>query len=193
MKTLKDIHCHAPQANGQIKFILSIALALFLACGMLMGCSGKKSILEVPVAPRFHACQEFPFVEFSITQQDALPGIESNVRKQRTYRVEVEIPADDGDGWLNVVESLNEWELWVDSVRVPMRFRPLRADMHAIYSGSRIFYGSSRSGSMKLPEEEYMHHGTELNGEARLVGYNSMVCYTHSIDSIIRLPLIVAP
>ena len=138
-------------------------------------------------------CQFIPLESISVTQQDALPGIESNLRKQRTYRLEVKVFEEEIDRWMDVLEQMNTWELWVDSVAVPVRFRPMQKKGHMMFSGLRMFYAPSSGGSMSLPVETYALHGVALNGQARLVGYNAHQCYASALDSLIARPLIVAP
>ncbi|MBL6866568.1 MAG: hypothetical protein ISQ97_05685 [Flavobacteriales bacterium] len=173
---------------------LSTRLSVVVVTSILLtACEASKPLAVTETAARLSNCQVAPFVPVSATQQDALPGVESNVRKQRTYRLEMAISAEEGDAWLNAIESINQWELWVDSVVVPVRFRPMRADMHIAFRGLRMFYAASSEGGMQLPVEEYAHHGTALLGTARLVGYNTTECYSYSLDTLQALPLIVAP
>ena len=134
-----------------------------------------------------------PLESVSVTQQDALPGMESNLRKQRTYRLEVKVFEEEIDLWLDVLERMNTWELWVDSVAVPLRFRPMQKKGHLMFSGLRMFYGPSSGGSIALPVETYALHGVALKDQARLVGYNELECFASALDSLIALPLIVAP
>ena len=165
----------------------------FFAVMWLTSCGTSKQVPEMNSTQQLTDCTRVPFHSISATQQDALPGVESNLRKQRTYRLEMGIPAEEGDGWLNVLESINQWELWVDSVAVPLRFQPMQADMSIAFSGLRMFYTTSSEGSMQLPVENYDRHGTALNGTARLVGYSGTACYAHALDTLVALPLIVAP
>ena len=172
----------------------STCLSLVVVTSILFtACEASTPLAVTEAAAPLSNCQVAPFVSISATQQDALPGVESNVRKQRTYRLEMEISAAEGDAWLNAIESINQWELWVDSVEVPVRFRPMQKKGHLMFSGLRMFYGPSSGGSMALPVETYGLHGVALNGQARLVGYNALQCYASTIDSLIALPLIVAP
>lgn len=190
MKTLKSLH--------RLRLLLAVNLSTRLSMVvimsiLLMACEASKPLAVAETATRFSNCQATPFVSVSATQQDVLPGLESNVRKQRTYRLEVEIPAAEGDAWLNAMESIDKWELWVDSVVVPVRFRPMRAPKYLKFGGLRTFYAPAREGSMQLPVEEYARHGTALQGKARLVGYNATECYSYSLDTLQALPLIIAP
>lgn len=164
-----------------------------VASVFLSACVNPKPLTDVPTPPRLPNCQFIPVESIAVTQQDALPGIESNLRKQRTYRLELQISEADGDEWLNVLEQMNGWELWVDSVAVPVRFRPMQKQGNMLFSGSRMFYGVSSGGSMQLPVEKYAIHGAALQGKARLVGYNSNQCYASELDTLSALPLIVAP
>ena len=100
---------------------------------------------------------------------------------------------EETDHWMEVLEQMSTWELWVDSVAVPVRFRPMQKKGHMMFSGLRMFYAPSSGGSMSLPVETYALHGVALNGQARLVGYNAHQCYASALDSLIARPLIVAP
>jgi hypothetical protein len=190
MKTLKSLH--RLRLLLAVKFSTRLSMVVITSI-LLMACGESKPLAVVETAARFSNCQVAPFVSVSASQQDVLPGVESNVRKQRTYRLEMEIPAAEGDAWLNAMESIDQWELWVDSVVVPVRFRPMRAPMHIKFGGLRMFYAPAREGSMQLPVEEYARHGTALQGKARLVGYNATECYSYSLDTLEALPLIIAP
>jgi len=77
--------------------------------------------------------------------QDVLPGMESNLRKQRVYFVVGSAEAEFNDQ--------NEWLLAVDSVLIPLRVRTEESGAWQ-WSGSRNFYQEVREGVMSM-EEEY--------------------------------------
>jgi len=173
--------------------LLPYGLFTLAAILALVGCVESKRLSDVPDPHRISECQFIPLKSVSVTQQDVLPGVESNVRKQRTYRLEVKVFEEETDHWMEVLEQMSTWELWVDSVAVPVRFRPMQKKGHMMFSGLRMFYAPSSGGSMSLPVETYALHGVALNGQARLVGYNAHQCYASALDSLIARPLIVAP
>ena len=167
---------------------------LTLASGLiLVACVHPKQMVDALDHPGLPDCQFISMESISVTQQDALPGVHSNVRKQRTYRMEVKVLGKETDQWAGILEQMSNWELWVDSVAVPVRFRPMKKEQHMLFSGMRFFYEQSHSGVMSLPVETYALHGAALNGRSRLVGYNALQCYAIELDTISSRPMIVYP
>lgn len=180
-------------ASFYLRSLLPSGVVMLAAILALTGCIQPQRLTDVPDPQRIPQCQFIPLESVSVTQQDALPGLESNMRKQRTYRLEVKVFEGEIDHWKDVLGQMNTWELWVDSVAVPVRWRPIQKQGHMMFSGLRMFYRSSSGENMSLPVETYALHGVTLNGQARLVGYNAHQCYASALDSLSSLSLIVAP
>jgi hypothetical protein len=194
MNTSQPSHSRKPQlASFHRPSLLRSGVITLTSILVFTGCAQPRKLIEKREPQPMPECQFIPLESISVTQRDALPGIESNLRKQRTYRLEVKVFEEEIDRWMDVLEQMNTWELWVDSVALPVRFRPMQKKGHLMFSGLRMFYGSSSGGSAALPVETYALHGAALNDQARLVGYNELECYASVLDSLIALPLIVAP
>lgn len=135
---------------------------------LLVGCATQQVLLgDAP-------CALAKFEVADATTHDILPGVESNLRMQRLYRLTAaaaeRLPAG------------GTWELAVDSVGIPMRFR---VDEHGEgqWSGSRNFYQAVRAGVMTLDEEGPSALGRLLpEGEAYLIHRSSDQCMA------VRLP-----
>jgi hypothetical protein len=167
---------------------------LTLAAGLILAsCNHPKQIIDTPTPLGLADCEFISLEAISVTQQDALPGLHSNIRKQRTYRLELKVSGEEADQWVGILEQMSNWELWVDSVAVPVRFRPMQKEQHMLFSGMRSFYDLSHSGGMLLPVETYALHKAELNGRSRLVGYNALQCFAIELDTISSRPIIVYP
>ena len=121
-------------------------------------------------------------VECSI--QDVLPGIESNLRSQRTYRVEAEMKSRHAKGL--------DWFLAVDSVLVPMRMQVLDEET-VRWLGSRSFYTDVRLGVRVLEQTVLEAHGQALQGEAWLMGKSDDGCTIAALPEWHINPVIAAP
>ncbi|MDE0870930.1 MAG: hypothetical protein OSA37_03325 [Flavobacteriales bacterium] len=121
-------------------------------------------------------------VECSI--QDVLPGMESNLRRQRTYRVEAEMKSRHAIGL--------DWFLAVDSVLVPMRMQVLDK-VTVRWVGSRSFYTNVRPGVPMLEQTLLEAHGQTLQGEAWLMGKSEDGCAIAVLPEWHVMPLIAAP
>ena len=194
MNTSQPAHPgQAQSASFHLRSLLPLGVVMLVVILAFAGCVQPKQLSDASDSQRILDCQFIPLESVSVTQQDALPGVESNVRKQRTYRLEVKIFEGEINHWKDALEQMDTWELWVDSVVIPVRFRPMKKQGHMMFSGLRMFYGPSSGGGMPLPVETYALHGAALNGQARLVGYNAHQCFASALDSLSSLPLIVAP
>ena len=154
----------------------------FFAVMWLTSCGTSKQLPEMNSTQQLTDCTRVPFHSISATQQDALPGVESNLRKQRTYRLEMGIPAEEGDGWLNVLESINQWELWVDSVAVPLRFQPMQADMSIAFQWpSHVLHHGPVKEACNCPSKIMigMETAFERNGSIGRVQAGQHVTHTH--------------
>lgn len=194
MNTARPPHFRQAQlASFQLRSLLPAAVFMLSATLALVGCIQPKRLSDMSDPQRVPECQFIQVESVSVTQQDALPGVHSNVRKQRTYRLEVKVSGDQADQWMGILDQTGNWDLWVDSVAVPVRFRPMQKERHMMFSGMRIFYDPSHPGGMSLPVETYALHGAALNGSSRLVGYNELQCYAIELDTISSRPIIVYP
>ena len=105
------------------------------------------------------------------TQQVQFPGVESNLMSTKVYRVTLDATFPEG---------VQKFELWVDSVSIPVRLVQDRSgigmDMGAgrresvRFTANRHTYRPGMAGSMTLPEETYELSGVRIeSGAAWLV------------------------
>ena len=99
--------------------------------------------------------------------QDVLPGMESNLRKQRVYFVVGSAEAE--------FNTRNEWLLAVDSALIPLRVRTEESGAWQ-WSGSRNFYQEVREGVMSMEEETPELSLLELEDEAFLIQRGAGQC-----------------
>jgi hypothetical protein len=103
----------------------------------------------------------FEVLEF--TQQAQFPGVESNLYVTEVHRVKL-------NG--QFTEGAQRFELWVDSVALPVRLIQDKSGMamdmapgrrmDVRFTANRHKYGQGTSGAMVLPEESYRLTGATL-------------------------------
>ena len=130
-------------------------------------------------------CRPARWTVGSATVSDVLPGVESNLRRVRTYR----IAADLADFPLHP-DSIREWTLLVDSVVLPLSYR--REGVQGAWVATRMFYGVPAAGPM-LEEERYALHGRELNGSAEVTANAGGGCFRLALPPFEVLPVVAAP
>ena len=130
-------------------------------------------------------CRPARWTVASATVSDVLPGVESNLRRVRTYR----IAADLADFPLHP-DSIREWTLLVDSVVLPLSYR--REGVQGAWVATRMFYGVPAAGPM-LEEERYALHGRELNGMAEVTANTGGGCFRLALPPFEVLPVVAAP
>ncbi len=130
-------------------------------------------------------CRPARWTVTSATTADVLPGVESNLRSVRTYR----IAADLADFPLHP-DSIREWTLLVDSVVLPLSYR--REGLQGSWVATRMFYGVPAAGPM-LEEERYALHGRELNGSAEVTANAGGGCFRLALPPFEVLPVVAAP
>ena len=116
--------------------------------------------------------------------QDVLPGMESNLRKQRIYVV----VGSEAMGF----DAQSEWLLAVDSVLIPMR---LRTEDNGAWqwSGSRNFYQSVREGVMSLDEEHPSASGLDLSNGCFMIQRGESGCRAVRLPMVRDLGVIAMP
>ena len=118
------------------------------------------------------------------TYQDVLPGVESNLRKQRLYHIE-------SDRLVNE-EHYEEWFLATDSVLIPLGLVSTTVGESA-WAGRRNFYAETREGVPQLEVEVLNQSGMYYNNEYWLVGVGKKECKVFRLPKIEQLPVIAAP
>ena len=116
--------------------------------------------------------------------QDVLPGMESNLRKQRVYFVVGSAEAEFNDQ--------NEWLLAVDSVLIPLRVRTEESGAWQ-WSGSRNFYQEVREGVMSLEEEHPAHSGSYFPEAAFMIQSDESGCAAVELPLVRHLEAIAMP
>ena len=116
--------------------------------------------------------------------QDVLPGMESNLRKQRVYFV-----AGSADAEFN---DQNEWLLAVDSVLIPLRARTEKSGAWQ-WSGSRNFYQEVREGVMSMVEERPESSLLTLGDEAFLIQRNKEQCRAMALPEVRHVGTVAMP
>lgn len=173
--------------------------ALFMGSVFILSCTQNHEVIstgernQLPSMPLL--AQVLPMEWFFSTQQDVLPGMESNLRKQRLYRLEGTIPAEEGDDWLEQLMTMDQWELWVDGVVVPMRLIEVSVDMGVRLSGSRYYYHQQGDGRFGLEELQYAPAPWKDPAESAvlLVARQKGEMWCSLLDSLEVLPLLAAP
>tara|TARA_B100001057_G_scaffold474857_1_gene540959 strand:+ start:1327 stop:1824 length:498 start_codon:yes stop_codon:yes gene_type:complete len=117
--------------------------------------------------------------------KDVLPGMESNLRKQRTYFIT-------GKADLYEFNDQNEWLLAVDSVLISLSVSQLRDDLWQ-WSGSRNFYQSVREGVLSMEEVNPDRSGLDLNEEAFLIRREAGRCRARLLPAVRNLGTIAMP
>lgn len=117
--------------------------------------------------------------------QDILPGMESNLRKQRMYIVvgDLEKAGENATG---------NWLLAVDSVLLPLR---LRSEENGAWqwSGSRNFYQSVREGVMTNDEMYPDASGLNLSDAAYLIHRNNNLCTARPLPAVRHIGTVAMP
>ena len=116
--------------------------------------------------------------------QDVLPGMESNLRKQRVYFV-----VGDAVGEFN---DQNDWLLAVDSVLIPLRVRTEESGAWQ-WSGSRNFYQEVREGVMSMEEECPARSGLNLPETAFIIQRHESGCTAVELPLVRALEAIAMP
>lgn len=116
--------------------------------------------------------------------QDVLPGMESNLRKQRVYFVVGSAEAEFNDQ--------NEWLLAVDSVLIPLRMRAEESGTWQ-WSGSRNFYQEVREGVMSMEEETPELSFLELEGDAFLIQRSTGQCRAMTLPGVRHVGTVAMP
>ena len=137
----------------------------------------------IPIAA-WKDCKSLAMEGVECSIQDVLPGMESNLRRQRTYRVEAEMKSRHAKGL--------DWFLAIDSVLVPMRMRVMDEET-VRWVGSRSFYTDVRLGVPMLEQTLLEAHGQALEGEAWLMGKSENGCAIAALPEWHVMPVIAAP
>lgn len=173
-------HC----ANGSGRAFTGLVIILLVACQSRVGVAVKQG---EEVMSRLDVCIPMGIDVLQASYQDILPGMESNVRKQRFYVVKTNVNLKEG------AQTISEWELWTDSVRIPLTWLADEGTSGAL-KGSRVFYGPVRSGVPILEEDVWRDHGQHLNGNSWLVGrHSSGNCAARILPDWTVLPIIASP
>lgn len=165
---------------GMKTHLLSIALKFALLIGFI-GCKSTQ-----------HQIGEYSCITIdskaervsAFTYQDVLPGVESNLRKQRLYRLEAERLVD--------MNRYDSWFLAADSVLIPLGLNS-NSEGEISWAGRRNFYESTRQGVPQLEVEVLDLSGYNYKNEYWLVGIGKQECKAFRLPEIEQLPLIVAP
>lgn len=121
----------------------------------------------------------------TLFQQGVLPGRESNLVKQRMYRLEGSLEGQR-------VDASVEWSLAVDTVFIPLRVRSL-PDGRLRWSGSQSFYADVRPGVPMTEETALEVHTWNTQNGALLVARAETFCWTALPSEWIVLETISAP
>ena len=116
--------------------------------------------------------------------QDVLPGMESNLRKQRVYFVVGSAEAEFNDQ--------SEWLLAVDSVLIPLRVRTEESGAWQ-WSGSRNFYQEVREGVMSMEEEYLDLSSLTLEDQAFLIQRGSGQCEALTLPVVRHVGTVAMP
>ena len=116
--------------------------------------------------------------------QDVLPGMESNLRKQRVYFVMGSADAEFNDQ--------HEWLLAVDSVLIPLRVRTEESGTGQ-WSGSRNFYQKVREGVMSMEEMHPELSALTLEDQAYLIQRDSGQCRAMGLPSVRHVGTVAMP
>ena len=128
-----------------------------LGCAALLGTCG--------ILPGSMTTTTLGFELLEFTRQTQFPGVESNLYATEVHRVKL-------NG--NFTEGAQRFELWVDSVALPVRLVQDRSGMgmdmgagrreDVRFTANRHKYRQGTSGAMVLPEETYRLTGKVLEG-----------------------------
>jgi hypothetical protein len=155
---------------------LAALLAVFL---VLAGCSSSRVVVgEEPCSVRDWQATDF-------FTQDILPGMESNLRKQRIYIVLGD--AESAGGYAS-----GKWSLAVDSVLIPLRLRE-EEDGSWQWSGGRNFYQSVREGVMTTDEMHPDGSGLDLMDAAYLIHRKEDQCTARPLPTVRHIGTVAMP
>ena len=162
---------------------LLFPLLLFSAL-LLLACQSNEplgSSLERLDSP----CPERLIELDTLFQRAVLPGIESNLIKQRMYWLEGSLANES-------VDESTDWALAVDSVLIPMRVRTLQ-EGRMRWSGSRSFYAPVTQGMSALEESVLESHVWDLEGRALLMARSESDCWSAFPAAWVVMETIAAP
>lgn len=158
--------------NDGMKQFLYMALGALLLVTLMVaiqGCTANR------LAIGGETCTVREWQADDFFTQDVLPGMESNLRKQRIYFVEGSAEAEFSDQ--------DEWLLAVDSVLIPLRARAEESGAWQ-WSGSRNFYQEVREGVMSMEEETPGLSFLELEVEAFLIQRSQGQCQALTLPGV---------
>jgi hypothetical protein len=131
--------------------------------GAALGCAVALGACSILTGSMTATTVGFEVVEF--TRQTQFPGVESNLYATEVHRVKL-------SG--NFTEGAQRFELWVDSVALPVRLIQDKSGMamdmapgrrlDVRFTSNRHMYRQGTSGAMTLPEETYRLTGKVLEG-----------------------------
>ena len=134
-----------------------LVMCAALGCAALLGTCG--------ILPGFMTATTLGFEILEFTRQTQFPGVESNLYATEVHRVKL-------NG--NFTEGAQRFELWVDSVALPVRLVQDRSGMgmdmgaghreDVRFTANRHKYRQGTLGAMVLPEETYRLTGKVLEG-----------------------------
>ena len=154
-------------------------VVLASAAVALSGCSSSRIVVgEEPCSVRDWQSTDF-------FTQDILPGMESNLRKQRIYIVAGDAEATGGD-------AAGQWSLAVDSVLIPLRLRT-EDDGSWQWSGGRNFYQSVREGVMTTDELHPDGSGLDLTDAAYLIHRREGQCTARPLPAVRHIGTVAMP
>lgn len=145
---------------------------------LLQGCGAQRLLVGGA------KCELVTEVANDFFTQDILPGMESNLRKQRIYFVV---------GTSNLgLDSEGDWSLAVDSVLVPMR---LRTDENGAWqwSGGRNFYQPVREGVMVTEEVQLNASGLGPDEGSYLIRQREGQCAALALPEVRHIGTVAMP
>ena len=160
---------HYPVFGAFLMVLLTVAIE---------GCSSQR------LAVRGEECIVRDWKADDFFTQDILPGVESNLRKQRVYFVIGSTEAEFNDQ--------DEWLLAVDSVLIPLRVRTEESGA-CQWSGSRNFYQEVREGVMSMEEETPELSFLELEGNAFLIQRSTSQCRAMRLPGVRHVGTVAMP
>ena len=166
--------------DGMKQFLYTTlwAFSLVLLTVAIQGCAATRLTLgEETCTVREWQADDF-------FTQDVLPGMESNLRKQRIYFVVGSAEAEFNDQ--------DEWSLAVDSVLIPLRARAEESGAWQ-WSGSRNFYQTVREGVMSMEEEIPGPSFLTLEDEAFLIQRSPGQCQALTLPGVRHMGTVAMP
>ena len=158
--------------RAPLAFILfSLILSIDGCTTQRMACGGQECVVRDWQANDFFT-------------QDVLPGMESNLRKQRVYFVLGSAKTE--------FSNQNEWLLAVDSVLIPLRVRTEESGAWQ-WSGDRNFYQAVREGVMSMEEEIPRPSFLKLEDEAFLIQRSPDQCQAFALPDVRHVGTVSMP